>query len=262
MRQALFAREAVRMTSRKRADQVLVAQGFYDSRAKAQEAISAGLVRVNGTPVKKPSDMIDPQGAIEAQKPYPWVSRGGVKLDHALTHFDIDPQGHTCLDVGASTGGFSHVLLERQAAAVFAVDVGHEQMHHSLRNHPRLHVREGQDIRKLTPADLPFQPTLIVMDVSFISVTLILPHLTTLAAETAILIVLIKPQFEVGKAHIGKNGLVKDAEVQQGICEEIRAKIGRLGWSVSGLIASPIAGGDGNQEFLLCARRKKASSTC
>ena len=250
------------MTARKRADQVLVSRNFYDSRAKAQEAIAAGLVTVDGATLKKPSDMINPQGQISAQKPYPWVSRGGVKIDHALTHFTIDPQGQNCLDVGASTGGFSHVLLEKQAAAVLAVDVGHDQLHHSLRTHPRLTVLEGQDIRKLSPADMPFQPTLIVMDVSFISVTLILPHLTALAADTADMIVLIKPQFEVGKAHINKNGLVKDTEVQHAICEQIRATVTTLGWTVSGIIASPITGGDGNQEFLLCATRKKASNPC
>ena len=250
------------MTARKRADQVLVSRNFYDSRAKAQEAIAAGLVTVDGATLKKPSDMINPQGQISAQKPYPWVSRGGVKIDHALTHFTIDPQGQNCLDVGASTGSFSHVLLEKQAAAVLAVDVGHDQLHHSLRTHPRLTVLEGQDIRKLSPADMPFQPTLIVMDVSFISVTLILPHLTALAADTADMIVLIKPQFEVGKAHISKNGLVKDTEVQHAICEQIRATVTTLGWTVSGIIASPITGGDGNQEFLLCATRKKASNPC
>ena len=250
------------MTARKRADQVLVARNFYDSRAKAQEAITAGLVRVDGLRLKKPSDMIDPHGSIEAQKPYPWVSRGGVKLKHALSYFNINPHGHNCLDVGASTGGFSHVLLEQKAKHVLAVDVGHDQLHHNLRSHPRLSVLEGRDIRKLSVDNLPFRPTLIVMDVSFISVTLILPHLTDLAADTADLIILIKPQFEVGKAHISKNGLVKDPDAQQAICEHIRATVTTLGWTVSGLIPSPITGGDGNQEFLLCALRKKASNAC
>jgi 23S rRNA (cytidine1920-2'-O)/16S rRNA (cytidine1409-2'-O)-methyltransferase len=246
------------MTSRKRADQVLVARALYDSRAKAQEAIAAGLVRVDGQILKKPSDAIDPNGVIEAEKPYPWVSRGGVKLAHALSHFGVHPHGQICLDAGASTGGFSHVLLEQHAAHCVAVDVGHDQLHHSLRAHPRLTVIEGQDIRTLSPQALPEAPTLVVTDVSFISLTLVLPALSALAAETATLIALIKPQFEVGKAHIGKKGLVKDPQVQQEICEKIRTQITELGWTVMDLIPSPITGGDGNQEFLLCATRQKS----
>ena len=250
------------MAARKRADQVLVARHYYDSRAKAQEAIAAGLVSVDGMVLKKPSDMIHPNGIITAEKPYPWVSRGGVKLDHALQEFNLDPRGQICVDIGASTGGFSHVLLDRQADHVWAVDVGHDQLHHSLRNHPRLTVLEGQDIRKLNPDTFAVLPTLIVMDVSFISVTLILEHVTALAAEHADLVVLIKPQFEVGKAHISKNGLVKDAAIQHAICEQIRDRVTALGWTVSGLIPSPISGGDGNIEFLLGASRKKASTAC
>ena len=212
--------------------------------------------------LKKPSDMIHPNGIITAEKPYPWVSRGGVKLDHALQEFNLDPRGQICLDIGASTGGFSHVLLDRQADHVWAVDVGHDQLHHSLRNHPRLTVLEGQDIRKLNPDAFADAPTLIVMDVSFISVTLILEHVTALAAEHADLVVLIKPQFEVGKAHISKNGLVKDAAIQHAICEQIRDRVTALGWTIYGLIPSPISGGDGNIEFLLGASRKKASTAC
>ena len=246
------------MTARKRADQLLVARNIFDSRAKAQEAIAAGLVTANGVAVKKPSDLLDPDTIITAQKPYPWVSRGGVKLDHALKCFEIDPSGQFCLDVGASTGGFSHVLLERQAVHIVAVDVGHDQLHQSLRAHPRLTLLEGRDIRTLSHADLPYRPGLIVMDVSFISVTLILEPLTLLAADRATMIILIKPQFEVGKAHIGKNGLVKDAAAQQAICEKICDQISQLGWGVKKLIPSPITGGDGNQEFLLCAERQKA----
>lgn len=250
------------MSARKRADQVLVARHYYDSRAKAQEAIAAGLVMVDGMALKKPSDMIHPNGIIIAQKPYPWVSRGGVKLDHALREFNLDPCGQFCLDIGASTGGFTHVLLDREAEHVWAVDVGHDQLHHSLRNHPRLTVLEGQDIRKINRDTFPVAPTLIVMDVSFISVTLILEHVNALAAEQADLVVLIKPQFEVGKAHISKNGLVKDAAIQHAICEQIRDRVTTLGWTVSGLIPSPIKGGDGNLEFLLGATRKKASTPC
>ena len=253
---------ASKTTARKRADQVLVARNFYDSRAKAQEAIAAGLVSANGALVRKASDMLDPDALIDARKPYPWVSRGGVKLAHALSSFGIDPSGQLCLDVGASTGGFSHVLLEGQAAQCVAVDVGHDQLHKSLRDHPRLSVMEGCDIRTLKSADLPYAPTLIVMDVSFISVTLILEAVSALAADEAWLIVLIKPQFEVGKAHIGKNGLVKDAQVQLDCCEKIRGQITALGWSVKDIIPSPITGGDGNQEFLLGAVRQKAIRSC
>ena len=245
------------MTARTRADQVLVARALYDSRAKAQEAIAAGLVKANGITLKKPSDAIDPNATIEAEKPYPWVSRGGVKLAHALTTFGVNPQGLICLDAGASTGGFTHVLLEHDAAHCIAVDVGHGQFHASLRTHPRLTVMEGQDIRTLDAETLPEAPTLIVTDVSFISLALVLPALSALAHAKATLIALIKPQFEVGKAHIGKNGLVKDPQVQHDVCEKIRLQITELGWTVADVIPSPITGGDGNQEFLLCAHRQK-----
>ena len=248
------------MTARTRADQVLVARALYDSRAKAQEAIVAGLVKANGITLKKPSDAIDPNATIEAEKPYPWVSRGGVKLAHALKTFGVNPKGRICLDAGASTGGFTHVLLEHDAAHCIAVDVGHGQFHASLRTHPRLTVMEGQDIRTLDEKALLDAPTLVVTDVSFISLALVLPALSALAHEQATLIALIKPQFEVGKAHIGKNGLVKDPQVQQDVCEKIRLQITELGWTVAGVIPSPITGGDGNQEFLLCAHRQKVSA--
>jgi 23S rRNA (cytidine1920-2'-O)/16S rRNA (cytidine1409-2'-O)-methyltransferase len=250
------------MTARKRADQALLALGLFESRAKAQEAIAAGLVTVDGNPVKKPSEMIDPKAHILAQKPYPWVSRGGVKLDHALNYFSIDPTGHNCLDVGASTGGFSHVLLERGAAQIVAVDVGHDQLHPSLCQHPRLKLLEGQDIRTVTRQQLPFLPSLIVVDVSFISLMLLVSPIRDLAADDADLILLIKPQFEAGKTHISKNGIVKDPMVQEAICEQIRDKIISLDWNFVGLIPSPITGGDGNQEFLLYATRKKVSIAC
>ena len=245
------------MTARTRADQVLVARALYDSRAKAQEAIVAGLVKANGITLKKPSDAIDPNATIEAEKPYPWVSRGGVKLAHALKTFGVNPKGRICLDAGASTGGFTHVLLEHDAAHCIAVDVGHGQFHASLRTHPRLTVMEGQDIRTLDAEALPDTPTLVVTDVSFISLTLVLPALSALAHAKATLIALIKPQFEVGKTHIGKNGLVKDPQVQHDVCEKIRLQITELGWTVADVIPSPITGGDGNQEFLLCAHRQK-----
>ena len=243
------------MTARMRADHLLVAQGFYESRAKAQEAIEAGLVLSDGVVIRKASEKIAPHTQIDAQKPYPWVSRGGLKLAHALAHFSVDPRDTACLDVGASTGGFSHVLLDHGAAEVVAVDVGHAQFHPSLRHHPRLTLFEGQDIRVLDLNQLTHRPTLGVVDVSFISLLLILPALDRVMAETAQIILLIKPQFEVGKQAIGKNGVVKDEEAQQRVCTTIAATLQQNGWHVGGVIPSPITGGDGNQEFLLYAHR-------
>ena len=242
-----------RAGGRRRADVLLVARGLFDSRAKAQAAIAAGLVSADGQPVRKASDEIRADATLEASPEHPWVSRGGVKLAHALDRFGIDPAGRTCLDVGSSTGGFTEVLLTRGAAHVTAVDTGRDQLHRSLRADPRVNLRETTDIRALDA--LHPAPDLVVTDVSFISLTLVLPAMTALAAPAADLVALIKPQFEVGRAAIGKNGLVRDAEAQAAAIGRIEAAAKALGWQVVAVIDSPITGGEGNREFLMQARR-------
>jgi 23S rRNA (cytidine1920-2'-O)/16S rRNA (cytidine1409-2'-O)-methyltransferase len=196
--------------SRKRADMLLVERGLFESRARAQAAITARLVTCDGEVVAKASQLLPDIGQITAEKPHPYVSRGGVKLAGALEHFGLSPSGLACLDCGASTGGFSDVLLRRGAASVVAVDTGRAQFHASLRGNPRITLLEGTDIRALEPAALSHAPAFIVCDVSFISLTLVLPALSRLAAPAATMVLLIKPQFEVGRAAIGKGGIVKD----------------------------------------------------
>jgi 23S rRNA (cytidine1920-2'-O)/16S rRNA (cytidine1409-2'-O)-methyltransferase len=242
------------MTERQRADRLLVERGLFESRAKAQAAIAAGLVTANGVPVGKASDVVAIDAVLQAAPEHPWVSRGGVKLAAALDHFHIDPKGRVCLDVGASTGGFSHVLLERGARRIYAVDVGRGQLHPSLQGRPEIISLEETDIRALTPALLPEPPDLVVMDVSFISLKLVLPPALALSRPTAQLVALIKPQFEAGRAHL-KKGVVRDPQVHQAVCEDISAFVAGLGCEVLGIIPSPVTGGDGNREFLLGARR-------
>ena len=195
--------------NKERIDQLLVARGLFDSRAKAQAAIEAGLVRADGKPVAKASETVAADAEIEASAAHPYVSRGGVKLAAALDHFGFDPKGRVCLDVGASTGGFTQVLLERGAAKVYAVDVGSGQLHDSLRARPEVVSLEQTDIRTLAPALRDPAPDLVVCDVSFISLKLVLPPALALAAEPAQLVALIKPQFEAGRAQL-KRGIVRD----------------------------------------------------
>lgn len=237
-----------------RADVALVDAGLFESRAKAREAIEAGLVTANGVPVSKPSAAVRAGAELRAVPPYPWVSRGGVKLAAALDRFAFDPAGRTCLDVGASTGGFAQVLLTRGASHVTAVDVGHGQLHPSLASHPRLTLLEGLDARALTADRLPAAPELLTVDVSFISLRLVLPHLLALAAGRASLVALVKPQFEAGPARVGK-GVVRDPAVHADVCRAVVTAVEGLGWTVLDTVPSPIEGGDGNREFLLGARR-------
>ena len=241
-------------SERLRADRLLVERGFFDSRAKAQAAIEAGLVQANGATVRKASVEVARDAAIEATPAHPYVSRGGVKLKAALDHFAIDPKGRTCLDVGASTGGFTQVLIARGALRVYAVDVGKAQLHAALRGRPEIVSLEETDIRKLSAAVFAEPPSLVTIDVSFISLKQVLPAASALAAPAATLVALIKPQFEAGRERV-KKGVVRDAAVHQAVCDDIAASIAALGWRVSGVIPSPIAGGDGNAEFLLGATR-------
>jgi 23S rRNA (cytidine1920-2'-O)/16S rRNA (cytidine1409-2'-O)-methyltransferase len=242
------------MTERQRADLLLVERGLFESRAKAQAAIAAGLVTANGIAVGKASDAIAIDAVVQAMPEHPWVSRGGLKLAAALDHFRIDPKCRVCLDVGASTGGFTHVLLERGARRIYAVDVGRGQLHQSLRGRPEVVSLEETDIRMLSPALLPEPPDLVVADVSFISLKLVLPPALALAKASADLVALIKPQFEAGRAHL-KKGVVRDPQAHQAVCDDISAFVAGLGWKMLGVMPSPVTGGEGNREFLLGARR-------
>ena len=238
--------------TRQRADRVLVERGIFESRAKAQAAIAAGLVFANGIAVRKASDEIDTNAKIDAQAAHHYVSRGGVKLAAALDAFRFDPNGRVCLDAGASTGGFTQVLIERGAARVYAVDVGRGQLHARLHGLPEIISLEETDIRTLAPLDPA--PDLIVVDVSFISLRQVLPSALSLAKTPAQLVALIKPQFEAGRDKV-KKGVVRDSAVHQAVCDDIAAYVASLGWRVLSVIRSPIAGGDGNLEFLLGAVR-------
>jgi 23S rRNA (cytidine1920-2'-O)/16S rRNA (cytidine1409-2'-O)-methyltransferase len=238
---------------RKRADIVLVERGFFSSRARAQAAIAAGLVSVGGVAVKKASDEVAGDAPIEAEAPHRWASRGGVKLAAALDAFALDPRGLVCLDVGASTGGFTDVLLARGAAKVIAVDVGHGQLDPRLAADPRVRSREGLDARALTSEKLGETPNAIVLDVSFISQRLVLPTVLKRAANGAWLVSLVKPQFELNPSDIVK-GRVRSEEALMRACAAVRAAIEAEGWIALGLIPSPILGGAGAKEFLIGAR--------
>jgi 23S rRNA (cytidine1920-2'-O)/16S rRNA (cytidine1409-2'-O)-methyltransferase len=242
------------MSLRRRADRLLVERGLFDSRAKAQAAIAAGLVTADGVPVRKASDEVAVEATFRAEAAHPWVSRGGVKLAAALDRFGFDPAGHVCLDVGASTGGFTQVLLARGARRVYAVDVGRGQLHASLRNEPRLTLFEETDVRGVDPGRLAERLDFLTIDVSFISLKLALPPAIALLRTPARLIALIKPQFEAGRRHV-KKGIVRDPHVHAAMCEDTAAFVAGLGWTVAGVVPSPIMGGDGNREFLLGASR-------
>jgi 23S rRNA (cytidine1920-2'-O)/16S rRNA (cytidine1409-2'-O)-methyltransferase len=242
------------MTVRQRADRLLVERGLFDSRAKAQAAIEAGLVTANDATVRKASEEIALDATLRATPAHPYVSRGGVKLAAALDHFKFDPKGRICLDVGASTGGFTQVLLQRGARKIYAVDVGRGQLHESLRARPEVISLEQTDIRTLTPAQLDEPPDLVTVDVSFISLKLVLPAALALATAPAQLIALIKPQFEAGRTQL-KKGIVREPAVHAAVCADLSAFVALLDWRVTGIIPSPIAGGDGNAEFLLGAAK-------
>lgn len=241
-----------------RADRMLVELGHFGSRAAAQAAIAAGGVTANGRAIRKASEMIARDAVIEAEAAHPYVSRGGVKLAHALEVFGIDPAGLACLDLGASTGGFTDVLLRRGAAHVTAIDVGHGQLHASIAGDPRVRAIEGLNARDLSPDHLAQPPQLIVCDLSFVSLAKVLAVPLSLAAPEAVLAALFKPQFEVGPAHVGKGGIVTDEDAAARALEAFRAFLESEGWEVLGVIPSPVTGGDGNREHLIHARKIKA----
>jgi 23S rRNA (cytidine1920-2'-O)/16S rRNA (cytidine1409-2'-O)-methyltransferase len=242
------------MTTRERADRILVARGLFESRARAQAAIAAGLVTADGVVVRKPSEAISAGAVIAAEAEHPYVSRGGVKLAAALDHFAVEVAGRICLDVGASTGGFTEALLERGARRVYAVDVGSGQLHPMLRGRGNILSLEQTDIRNLDPSLLPEAPDLAVIDVSFISLKLVLPAVGKLLSPRAGLVALIKPQFEAARSHI-KKGIVRDEAVHKLVCEDVGAHIASLGWRIGGIVPSAILGGDGNREFFIEAER-------
>jgi len=241
-------------TPRQRADRILVDRGLFESRAKAQAAIEAGLVTADERTVLKPSEQIPTDAELRASPAHPYVSRGGLKLAAALDHFGFDPKNRICLDVGASTGGFTQVLLARGARRIYAVDVGTNQLHQRLRTRPEVVSLDATDIRKLSRDDIGEPPDFVSIDVSFISLKLTLPSALGLAKPPAHLVALIKPQFEAGPGAT-KKGIVRDATTQEATCDDIANLATSLGWRVLGVIPSPILGGDGNAEFLLGAIR-------
>lgn len=243
------------MTTRKRADLLLVERGLFDSRTRAQAAIAAGRVTADGVLIAKASAEVATDAQLTAEAEHPWVSRGALKLIAALDHFGFDPAGRVCLDVGASTGGFTEVLRARGARRVYAVDVGRGQLHPRLAGDPAIVSLESTDVRTLDPARLTERPDLAVIDVSFISLKLVLPAIERLLQRRAQLVALIKPQFEAGRTHL-KTGVVRDPEVHAAVCDDIAALAAGRGWTVMGVIPSPIEGGEGNREFLMGARRE------
>jgi len=240
---------------RKRADILLVERGLFESRSRAQAAIEAGLVIANDKQIMKASETVPVDAVLQAEPAHPFVSRGGVKLSAALEHYAIDIENHVCLDVGASTGGFTEVLLANGAALVFASDVGRAQLHPSLHGHSRIVSLEQTDIRSYEGKRLPQRPDVVVIDVSFISLKTVLPVALSLAAAPMSLLALIKPQFEAQVKH-GKGGIIKDAAVHAAVCDDIAAFAASLGCTDIEVFPSVIKGGDGNAEFFLGARRR------
>lgn len=250
-----MAKHAGQNRASPRADVVLVERGLVESRTRAQALILAGKVFSGERRIEKAGETVREDMALEVRgQDHPWVSRGGLKLDHALSEFDIDVTGAVCLDVGASTGGFTDVLLARGAARVYAVDVGHGQFAWKLRNDDRVAVLERTNARYLTAAEVPEPVDVIVCDASFIGLETVLPAALALAGPGARLAALIKPQFEVGKGQVGKGGVVRDPALHEAVCARIRAWLEDLpGWSVRGVTESPITGPEGNKEFLIVA---------
>ena len=245
------------MAAKRRADQLLVELGLAESRTKAQALILAGLVSCGERRIDKPGEQLAPDVALALKgRDHPWVSRGGVKLAHALDHFRITVEGSVALDIGASTGGFTDVLLAHGARRVHAVDVGHGQLAWKLRQDPRVVVHERLNARHLTRADIPEPVDLVACDASFIGLATVLPAPLALAAEHAQLVALVKPQFEVGRHWVGKGGIVRDLEAQADALSAIKNFIaGQSRWTVIGHIESPILGGEGNKEFLIAAQK-------
>lgn len=244
-------------TAKTRLDVLLVARGLAESRTRAEALVLSGRVRVKGVERPKPGTSVPPDAEVTVESPeHPWVSRGGVKLAAGLDAFGVDPAGKTCLDVGASTGGFTDVLLARGAARVYAVDVGHGQLHARLRSDPRVVLREGFNARLLTREVVPEPCALLVADVSFISLRLVLPAAAPLLSPEADAVLLVKPQFESERGEVGRGGIVRDPEVRVRALARVVAAAEAAGLTPRGAVESPITGADGNVEFLAAFRRK------
>ena len=241
-----------------RLDQLLVARRLADSPAKAQALIMLGVVYTGERKLTSAGEKVPEDLAIDVRgREHPWVSRGGMKLAHGLTHFNLDPTGWVCVDVGSSTGGFTDVLVHRAAAKVYAVDVGYGQLADKLRKDPRVVVLERTNARHLTPDQIPEPLDVVVCDASFIGLRTVLPAAMALTKPGASLIALIKPQFEVGRGRVGPKGVVRDPALHAEVCDDISNWLGtQLGWRVLGLTPSPITGPEGNVEFLIGARRE------
>jgi 23S rRNA (cytidine1920-2'-O)/16S rRNA (cytidine1409-2'-O)-methyltransferase len=237
-----------------RLDRLLLSRSLVESREKAQALIMAGEVLVNGQKATKPGQLTPEDAGIELLARPLYVSRGGLKLAAALDHFGINPTGMVCLDIGASTGGFTDALLQSGATRVHAVDVGSGQLAWSVRTNQRVVVHEGVNARELEPAEIGEPVNLLVCDVSFISVTLILPAAVRLLQPDGQLVILIKPQFEVGKGQVGKGGIVRDPALHQAACDKVSQAVQDLGFQTA-IMDSPILGAEGNKEFLLYGRR-------
>jgi 23S rRNA (cytidine1920-2'-O)/16S rRNA (cytidine1409-2'-O)-methyltransferase len=248
------------LAEKRRADQLLVDRGLVESRAKAQALILAGHVFSGPRRVRKAGEQFTGDAALEVRgRDHPWVSRGGLKLAHALDHFAIDATGRVALDIGASTGGFTDVLLTRGAERVYAVDVGHGLLAWQLRRDPRVVLRERTNARHLSRAEIPEPVDIITCDASFIGLATVLGAPLSLAADEAVLVALVKPQFEAGREHVGSGGIVRDSAVQTAVCDRVAAWVAaQLGWTVAGIAESPIRGAGGNREFRLCARHTRA----
>jgi 23S rRNA (cytidine1920-2'-O)/16S rRNA (cytidine1409-2'-O)-methyltransferase len=242
--------------TRRRLDAELVRRGLAESRTQAQAAVLGGLVNVRGRPADKPSTLVDPADPVElvgaARR---FVSRGGEKLEAALDRFGVDPTGRRCLDVGASTGGFTDCLLQRGARHVVALDVGYGQLAWPIRTNGRVTVLERTNARALTPAHLPYAPDLVVADLSFISLRLVVPALAAVARDGADLVLLVKPQFEAGRADVGRDGVVRDDEVRRRAIRDVAGACAEAGLSPRAVMASPLPGPAGNVEFLLHAAK-------
>ncbi|AUX70252.1 TlyA family rRNA (cytidine-2'-O)-methyltransferase [Porphyrobacter sp. HT-58-2] len=241
---------------KRRVDQLLVERGLAESRARAQALVMAGLVFAGETKIDKPGHQIAEDAALEVRgRDHPWVSRGGIKLAHAIEHFGLDPAGASAMDIGSSTGGFTDVLLTHGAAHVFCVDSGTNQLAWKLREDPRVTVLEQLSARLLTSDHINRPCNWVVCDASFISLSKVLEVPLRLTAPQCQLVALIKPQFEVGREEVGKGGVVRDPALHQRVCEEVRGWLEGLGWCVAGIVESPITGPQGNVEFLISACR-------
>lgn len=241
---------------KRRVDQLLTMRGLAESRARAQALVMAGLVFAGSTKIDKPGHQLAEDAALDVRgRDHPWVSRGGIKLAHAIEHFGLSPEGAVAMDIGSSTGGFTDVLLTGGAAHVFCVDSGTNQLAWKLREDPRVTVLEQLSARLLTPAHIDRPCNWVVCDASFIGLSKVLEVPLQLAAPTCQLVALIKPQFEVGREEVGKGGVVRDPALHQRVCNEVRGWIEERGWAVQGIATSPITGPQGNVEFLISATR-------